>query len=381
MTLYYLMAAGGLLLLGLVAGMRPKKCRRPQETQDYTDALHHLIDGDLDAAVVGLKKVVKRDSDNVMAYIELGAIFRMQGHAQRASKVHRHLLVRGNLPDALVQRVLHQLVLDYRAMGALERAVEMAERLNERNKKSPAFQQLLLELYEAKGEWDKALMYQQSVNRWQKHKDQPKLALYKVQSGLGWIRRGAEREGRIRFREAIRLNRKCLPAYLYWGDSYIRVDRPRDAVKVWRDFTERHPAWAHLAFDRLSETLFDLGQFDQMESIYRKVIDKKPGRPEAALGLARFYQKQGRTDEAVALAKSAVDAHAQSPAARLLLATLLKQQGNPERALDEALSLLADAVTEDGRYTCSACGHTQSDVAWRCPQCGAWNSFLEDETP
>ena len=33
MTLYYLMAAGGLLLLGLVAGMRPKKCRHEPEQE------------------------------------------------------------------------------------------------------------------------------------------------------------------------------------------------------------------------------------------------------------------------------------------------------------------------------------------------------------
>ena len=127
MTPYLIPAAGVLLMVGLLAALRPKKRPKPAETQDYTDALLRIIDGDLDGAVAGLKQVVKHDSDNVMAYIKLGSIFRAQGHAQRAAKIHRHLLVRGDLSDAMVQRVLHQLVLDYRAMGALERAVEMAK--------------------------------------------------------------------------------------------------------------------------------------------------------------------------------------------------------------------------------------------------------------
>ena len=62
------------------------------------------------------------------------------------------------------------------------------------------------------------------------------LALYKVESGLKCIKNGRERDGRIKFREAIKLDKKCASAYLYLSDSYIRENRYDDALTELKKF-------------------------------------------------------------------------------------------------------------------------------------------------
>ena len=186
-----------------------RRKRKQSKTKDtYVHALHMLLDGKYDEALEKLKKTVKIDTENIMAYITLGDIFRKKGFPIRAAKIHRNLLVRGDISNSEINTVLHHLVLDYSVSNMLDKAIEMAERLVQRNKKNVENQKLLLSLYEEKGDWDKAFFYRQSINKWLKKRDQNILALYKVQSGLQFIQNGAEREGRIRFREAIKFDKK-----------------------------------------------------------------------------------------------------------------------------------------------------------------------------
>ena len=339
-----------------------------------------LLEGKTDAALERLKRTVKEDTDNIMAYITLGNILRKKGFPIRAAKIHRNLLVRGDIADTQIETVLYNLVLDYRANGLLDKATEMAERLVQRAKKNDAYQQLLIGLYEEKGEWEKAFSYRQSFDRWRKKQNQDILALYKVYSGLKLVNQKSEREGRLRFQEAVKLDKKCIPAYLYWGDSYRREQRDEDALHVWKTFTQKNPDWAHLAFTRLKEVLFDLGRYGEIEGIYSQVIGKNPKDATVYLNLAEMYQKQGRTEEAIDTCKKVIETYPDSIHGRYLLARLLKQNGDEAGALEQTFQALEKEVTNKRQYHCSGCGHTSQEPLWQCPECHRWNTYLTSES-
>ncbi|MFH1943395.1 MAG: tetratricopeptide repeat protein [bacterium] len=376
MTQYLIIAA---LVVGIALGtFIALKTRRRKKTRttSYIDALHLLLENKKDEALAQLKKTVREDTENIMAYITLGDLFRDKELPVRAAKVHRNLLVRGDLNDSEISTILRSLVLDYKAAGQLGKAVEMAERLVHRSRKNVKDQQLLLALCEEKGDWDKAFFFRQSINKWLKKDDQSILAMYKVQSGLSFTKQGAEREGRIRFREAIKLYKKCVPAFLYWGDSYRREQRNEDAFRIYRDFTQKIPEWAHLCFDRMKEVLFDLGRYGEIESIYEQVIQSKSQDPTATINLAELYRKQGNLDKASDTCRNILEIHPQSQRARLLLVQLLKQKGDEKKALGEAMEGLKQTAEEKTVYDCSECRFESEEPLWRCPQCGGWNTFL-----
>jgi len=376
MTTYGLLILLCVGIAGFFYWVRKRKKKTTSKTP-YLDALHLLLEGKTDDAMEQLKRTVNEDSDNIMAYLTLGDILRDKGFPIRAAKVHRNLLLRNTLTDLQIDSILHHLIVDYRAAGMLDKAAEMAERLTQRNKKNMDAKRLLLTTYEEKGDWDKAYFLRQSLNKWLKKRDHRILAMYRVQSGIDLTQKGAEREGRIRFREAIKLDKRCIPAYLYWGDSYRRENRNEDAYGVWLNFTKENPEWAHLAFNRLNEALYDLGRYSEMESIYQAVISKKPKDPTVYLNLIEIYKKQGNLDEAMDLCSHICETHSDSARCRLMHVQLLRLKDSESKALEEALHYLQTETEKRSAYACKSCGNESREPLWRCPGCKQWNTYLE----
>jgi lipopolysaccharide biosynthesis regulator YciM len=366
-------------VLGAFFAWLNRKRKKRAARSPYLDALHLLLDNRTDEALEKLKRTVRVDTDNIMAYIKLGDIFRLKGYPVRASKIHRNLLLRTTLTEEESAETLHHLVLDYRAANLLDKAVEMAERLSPREKKNLEIRKVLLELYEDKQDWDKAFFVRQSINQWVKKGDQKILALYKVNAGLELIRKGAEHQGRIRYREALKLDRKCVPAVLSLGDSYVREGRHEDALKVWKEFVAKHPEQAHLFLDRLDNVLYHLGRYGELEDICENIIRAKPAGPGPYFKLIDIYEKQGKISEALDLCRQAHDVVRDSPRAHFLLVRFLKLAGKTDKALDEALAVFQNQTEKTTPFTCERCGHASKDLAWRCPECKQWNTFLPEK--
>ena len=352
--------------------------RKSGAENPYPDALHLLLEGRKPEALEKLKETVKKNTDNIMAYILLGDLYREAGDASRAIRIHRNLLVRSDINEDFKDKTLQHLVQDYQIAGQLDRAIATAEQLYRKDKKNLELQQLLLDLYIQTGDWDKAFFHQQTLNRWQKGRGQDVLALFKVQAGLALTRKKFEHEGRIRFREAMKLDKKCIPAYLYLGDSYLRDGRDEDAFTVWRDFVQKQPENAQYAFNRLEEVLFDLGRYGEIESIYNKIANKKVKNESVYLRLIELYIKQGKIQNANQLYQERAEINPSSLQYRLIQIQLLSQNNHSDKALEQALHLLTDTISKTPVYECQKCQVISDEPLWYCPQCHEWNSYIQE---
>ncbi len=377
MSILYIVVFSIILIFALVAVRSIIRRQKKPQPSPYTEALHLLLEGKNDQALEMLKKTVKSDTDNIMAYIKLGDIFREKGLPIRAAKIHRNLLIRNDLNDKQTETILHHLVLDYTANQNLDKAVEMAERLVQKNKKNIDYQCLLLNLYEKRKDWDKAYFYRQSINKWMKQKEEGILAMYKVKSGLSFVERHAEHEARIRFKEAIRLDKNCIPAYLYRGDSYKRDGRNSDAYNVWKDFALQNQDRAHLVFQRCRDVLFDMGRYGEIEDLYKQIIDKKPKNATVYIQLAELQHKQGNLDEAIRTCRNGLNVQPDFTRGQTLLLHLLQQKSRESEALDEAITFLNRKMEKETYYNCHICGYQSKEPEWHCPSCGNWDTFLK----
>jgi lipopolysaccharide biosynthesis regulator YciM len=357
------------------------KRRKKSDTQTpYLDALHLLLDGNQEEAFEKLKRTVRDDTDNIMAYIKLGDIFREKGFPIRASKIHRNLLLRTTLTEKQNEETLFHLSLDYRASGLSEKAIEMAERLAQRDKKGIEVRKLLLELYEDKEDWDKAFFMRQGINKWVKKNDQHILALYKVNAGRDLAGKGSERQARIRFREALKLDRLCVPAAVCLGDSYMRERRFEDALKVWKDLASRVPSQAHVVLDRLNDVLYNLGRYGELETLCEEIIATRPDHPGAYFKLMELYEKQGKTGKALELGRLAYEAGPDRPSVRRTLVRFLERTGKKEEALETALAMLGRDSEKSLDFRCGRCGYESGEMFWRCPKCRQWTPAVEEKT-
>jgi lipopolysaccharide biosynthesis regulator YciM len=355
--------------------------RTPKKTKDatieYTTALNYLIIGEKKKALEKLREAVRLNTGNIDAYIKIGDVLRELGSADRAIKIHRGLIVRHNLTSGQKIDILESLIKDYEAAERYDRAIPVCEKLLEMTNDDVWVLEIMLKLHEGSRDWEKAFETLKKIQKARGKKDNALLALYKVESGLKCIEEGRERDGRIKFREAIKLDKKCPPAYLYLSDSYIRENRYEDALTELEKFSSQAPQLSYLGFNRIKDILFHKGSFGEVENIFESLLQNNPEIESIRFSLADVYERKGELRRAINLCNDALERNPESQQAKRYLAKFLAQTGKSDEALRYALDLIESLMEEkDAQLSCKKCGFVSNEPKWRCPQCHEWNSFL-----
>lgn len=380
MTTIILFGMGAVFVI--IAVLVYLKLKSPQQAVDtsvvYTTALNYLILGERTKALEKLREAVRADTNNVDAYIKIGDILRDQGSVDRAIKIHRGLILRPTLTKGQKVNILESLIKDYQANKNYERAIQVCQKLLALTNNEVWAQELLLKLYEAAGDWDKAFETLKKIQKVRGKKANQILALYKVEAGLKLIQEGKERDGRIKFREAIKLDKKCPPAYLYLSDSYIRENRPEDALAELEKFSTVAPQLSYLGFSRIKEILFREGMFSEAEHIFESLLTRNPDVEPIRFALADIYERKGEIDKALNLCYEANDRNPKSRQAKRYLAKLLAKTGRRQEAFQHAIELIDEMMAEKEQlFTCKNCKFTSSEPKWHCPNCHQWNTFID----
>ncbi|MDW7680241.1 MAG: tetratricopeptide repeat protein, partial [bacterium] len=363
----------------VVAAMMIYLIRKPKLKRDasfeYTTALNYLIAGEKTEALKKLRESVRYDTNNIDAYLKIGDILREQGMFDRAIKIHRGLIIRRNLSAGQKIDILESLVKDYQSAGKFERAIKAADHLVAMTKGEIWVLDIRLKLYEAAGQWDKAIDALKNLQREKGEKDKSLLALYLVEAGLQLTREGRERDGRLKFREAIKQDSSCPPAYLYLSDSYIRENRYNDALSELKKFITQAPQNAYLAFNRIKDILFHEGVFGQVENIFRNLLEMHPDNEPIRLALADVYERKGELNRAIDLCYAGLEKDNNSLSVKRYLVRFLPRAGKSNEALKYASELI-DTLFEKqvDQFICKACGFESKIPLWRCPKCHQWDT-------
>ena len=342
-TIIIVLAAVGVLSLILYFALRPSGTKRTVDSL-YSEGLRLLLEGELQAAGEKLKAVVKRDTGYVDAYIKLGDIFRERGNPRQALKVHQTLTVRRNLYPGQQLDIRYSLLRDHLALNDTEKALQYADRMLEINKKSIKALQAKLDIYKQQHRWEAAGEILMDIQKYDGKEDPRELALYKVQEGRKLQEQGEGREARIRYRRALKVDPGCCAALYYLGVSYDKEGRIEEAVEQWEAFGEACPDLLYLVSEKMEQRLFELGNFNEIEQFYTRLLKKHPENIEAAEGLAGFYEKKGDVQAAIRSLEEAVDKEPGSLRARLLLAknyNTKSQNDQVEKQLDTVLKELS----------------------------------------
>ncbi|MCR4437552.1 MAG: tetratricopeptide repeat protein [bacterium] len=361
-----------LFLIGVAVffpSSRRQRKRDDQVWRDYARALELLMSGELEQAQELLRAIVERNSDFVSAYIKIGDVFRLTGRVEQAIHVHQEQQAREGLTPEQSQALHRSLVRDYFAAGKQERGLEYVDALLARDRDDAWALRWKTRFCEQMRDWDGAY---DALERFCKVKgtaDNQTLAFYKVQRGKQLVEEGKGREGRLRFREAIKLDEKCVAAYLELSSSYRSERRYRDALNVLRRLVEAAPEHAAAAFELIEDVLYEAGDFGDIENVYTSIIQRAPDSAEAYLGLASLQAKMGQHQRAIELCRQALGKDPDNLAAKIYLARFLHAVGRHNEAASQALEVLEHTDRQRARYVCQHCGWTSEVPSPRCVQC------------
>lgn len=369
-----------LALIFLTAGgayiYMQRRDRSPVHTiTPYAEGLRAILDGDRMKALQKLKESVADDSSNVDAYLRLGLISADMDDLPRAIKIHRALTFRADLSPAQKVEVYRSLTQDYLKANDTARALESIEQILSLNKKDRWALEKKSELQSAQNDWNSAYDSAEKALQFGSPVSSRSLALLKMQQGIKCCNEKKEREGRVQFREALKLDPALPGAYLYWGDSYIRENRTEDAVKIWRRLLETNPGRAHLVFERLETRLFDIGRFSEIEQIYRGLIRSDPKNVHAYAALSRFLEKRGDRGDAVSVLMDGLHQNAESLWLRRRLLQMYSDVRDVDHVMQLSRDLLSRVMKEGYEFKCSNCSNVSDEPLWHCPKCNKLDTY------
>ncbi len=372
--LFLLIIVGG--GIGAASYFRDWKVRRNvSPLTPYAEGLRAILDGDTNRAIQKLRETVAADTNNIDAYLRLGALYAQTGDISRATKIHKALTLRGDLVDRQKLDIYRALTEDYVKSGDTNRALESVNQMLGISKKDPWALQQKSELLATQGQWHAAYESAEKLNGHGSTSTGRRLAVLKTLDGVRLCTSGKERDGRIQFRQAIKHDATLVAPYLYWGDSYVRENRTEDAVKIWRRLIDVNPAQSYVAFERLESQLFDLGRFSEIEQIYRSVLSNYPQNVHAYAALSRFLRKKGDAGGAITILRDGLEQNPESLWLRRRLIRMYHDVHDVDGVLNMSRDVLSRVMKENYEYSCSNCGNVSREPLWVCPKCSKVDSY------
>lgn len=179
-------------------------------------------------------------------------------------------------------------------------------------------------------------------------------------------------------RNALRADRRFLPAVLVLGDALVRAGDRREAVRIWERAVESQSGLPLL--ERLERAYREEGRPARMIALYREAAQRAPQDVALALALGRVYLELEMLDEAADQFEKAEVQAPDSPVVHAYLGAVFERRGETREALEEYRRALRLAHAFAWPQRCQACGGVATEWAARCPQCHRWNTLLPSLT-
>lgn len=124
------------------------------------------------------------------------------------------------------------------------------------------------------------------------------------------------------------------------AQNYISRGQNQKAIELYQQLIDQNPADTNLKL-KLAEVLSWAKELKRSENLYRKIIQKDPGKKEAYLGLAKVLIGQSRHQEAIAVIDKVGKVRGAKDA-RLLYGKAFLYSGKPRLARDIFVKVLKD---------------------------------------
>ncbi|KAA3616170.1 MAG: hypothetical protein DWQ05_10505 [Calditrichaeota bacterium] len=317
---------------------KPKK--ENDAAADYAAGLNYLLEDDVTMALRKLRDTVQKDTTNIDAYIKIGDILRENGNSEQGIKIHRDLTARTTLSEVQRMQVFRSLVADYEKLERLDLALKMISKIWEIKPDDLWAKEKQLQIFENLGQWEDAAGAYKSLAKIKGNLNKAKLATYKINMGKKFAANNKEKDARLAFREAFKIDKQSADAYIGLSDSYMREKRPQDALNTLKKFVQNAPDQASAAFQPIKDLLYQLGEFGEIENIYNQVITQSPENWEAYMHLARLKVKKGHLDQAIDICQNVLQLNPEYAPAREHLIRYYHRSGKDLLAVEQAIALI-----------------------------------------
>ena len=342
-----------------------------------------LLNEQPDQAIEALVKVAQLDPETVDLHFSLGNLFRRRGETERAIRIHQHLAGRDDLKPRDRDHAAYELGRDFLRAGLLDRAEASLNQVGEGKYSVPA-KESLLEMYQVERDWKKAIVAATELEALQDKSHQTEIAQFYCELAQEALRRKDMPHSEQSIDRALQAVPAQARALILQGDYLVAMDRPGQAIEVWSQVAEKHPAYMHLVADRWMVAHAAVDKTNAgLDHMIALLTTQSAGE---LLDIVHKHMMLIRGPAAAEVMLVGVMQHTPSLSALSKLAetrlALAELNGSPERIADlqATLGLLKQRTTALARYTCGNCGFRARRFYWQCPGCNHWEAYSPRRT-
>ncbi len=319
-----------------------------------------------------LRKIVRKEPTNVIACIKLGNILREKRHYTEALKLHQVSLT-GTRDISLRKKLYVNIIKDYIDAGNPESALNFANELQRIVLSDVDELNFLLSIYEDLSKWQKAIHLKQRILKLSKSSDDRELAILYAFWGNSLVEEGSKREALKRFKEALKLDKFCLPGLLFIGDFYYEDGNIDEGIKFWKRILDNIPKYAFLAFEKLADAYYTKSDFSKLETLYASFLNQNPEDARVLIMLSEIYEKKGEDKEAIVALERAREIDPRSVVARRKLFKLYYDNKRYKDMFKEGEKIASLDISKD--FKCYKCNSQLEEFKFKCPHCNNWLSI------
>jgi lipopolysaccharide biosynthesis regulator YciM len=353
-----LLLALAFILVGLAAwflGRRNGAARTVRLPRDYYVGLDHLINDRFDHAAEIFARMAEADGDAAEIQFALGSLFRRRGEVDRAIAIHSRLREHGGA--GLADKAAFALALDYQSAGLMDRAERVLEELAASREYRRAALDHLVSIYEAQGDWAKALKVFHELPPAVQQERGRVAAHYLCELAEHALLQGEAERACTLLRQA-RTHQAPLPrADMLNARLAQRAGDAAGALVLYLQALEIAPGLALEIIPAVLAIARETASGNVLQELGRRL--RHSGRV-TPLQLAWLLATAVPPEEIARLTDIAADfgGGLESTAEATSLSALLTRIGDA-----------------GGRYQCNECGLNSVGWYWRCPKCRSWDSM------
>jgi tetratricopeptide (TPR) repeat protein len=272
---------------------------------------------------------------------------------------------------------LMAMAADARGAGRYADARSLYEQALQRNRYHLPALRALRDLAVEFGRWEDAIEPQQRLialgPAGERARETEWLAVVHYELGRARMAAGAPRDALVHFRNAVRADRRFVPATIALGDAHEAAGERREALRVWERAAEVTPALPILA--RLERAYREEGRPTRMIALYRLALERAPDDLALAVALGRVYFELEMLDEAAEHFEKIEVRAPELPAVHAFLGAIFERRGQGREAFEEYRRGLQLAHAFAVPQRCTECGAVAPMWRDRCGACGRWNTL------
>ncbi|HEY9025145.1 MAG TPA: tetratricopeptide repeat protein, partial [Burkholderiaceae bacterium] len=227
--------------LGSRFDLRQMRRETRESPKAYYKGLSLLLNEQQDKAIDAFIETVQNDPDTTELHFALGNLFRRRGEFERSVRVHQHLLVRADLPQAERERAQHALAQDFVKAGLFDRA-EAAYKALEGTAYHTEARLALLNLYERSRDWRAAIDTAQQLETAGTGSFARRISHYWCELAQVAEDQHHPDEAERALQQALKADPSSARPLVMQGQRLARAGQPAQAFEAWSELRRRDPA-------------------------------------------------------------------------------------------------------------------------------------------